>query len=127
MFNYICRRLMGIMPLLFGITLISFFIIHLAPGKPTQIEQSLNPRVSQEVRLRLEKLYGLDKPLHIQYIEWIKKMARFDFGTSFLDNRPVTDKIIERMLLTFTVNFASLFLVFLIAVPLGVRSALKQG
>jgi peptide/nickel transport system permease protein len=127
MLNYIVRRLLGIIPLLFGITLISFFIIHLAPGKPTTVEQSLNPKVSQEVRLRLEKLYGLDKPLHVQYFEWIKKLARFDFGTSFVDERPVTEKIIERIPLTFTVNAASLLLVFLIAVPLGVRSALKQG
>jgi peptide/nickel transport system permease protein len=127
MLNYILRRLLGIIPLLFGITLISFFIIHLAPGKPTQIEQSLNPRVSQEVRLRLEKLYGLDKPLHIQYMGWMKKLAHFDFGTSFVDDRPVTDKIIERIPLTFTVNAVSLLLVFLVAVPLGVRSALKAG
>ncbi|MFA6384952.1 MAG: ABC transporter permease [Candidatus Omnitrophota bacterium] len=127
MLNYIVRRLLGIIPLLFGITLISFFIIHLAPGKPTTVEQSLNPKVSQEVRLRLEKLYGLDKPLHVQYFEWIKKLARCDFGASFVDDRPVTDKILERIPLTFTVNFVSLLLVFLIAVPLGVRSALQEG
>jgi peptide/nickel transport system permease protein len=71
MINYLFRRLFGIIPLLLGITIISFAIIHLAPGKPTQIEQALNPRVSQEVRQRLEKLYGLDKPLHIQYINWV--------------------------------------------------------
>jgi peptide/nickel transport system permease protein len=127
MFNYIMRRLLGIIPLLIGITVISFAIIHLAPGKPTTIEQSLNPKVSQEVRLRLEKLYGLDKPLYIQYLNWVKKLVRFDFGISFIDNRPVSEKILERIPLTLTINILSLLLIFLIAVPLGIKSAIKAG
>jgi ABC-type dipeptide/oligopeptide/nickel transport system permease component len=71
MSNYIIRRLIAIIPLLLGITIASFAIIHLAPGKPTPIEQSLNLKVSSQARERLEKLYGLDKPLHIQYISWL--------------------------------------------------------
>jgi peptide/nickel transport system permease protein len=113
--------------MLFGIATISFFIIHLAPGKPVNLQQSLNPKVSLEVRERLEKLYGLDKPLHMQYLEWLKKVACFDFGRSFSDERPVTDKIRERIPVTLAINILSLFLVFLIAVPLGIKSALRQG
>jgi peptide/nickel transport system permease protein len=127
MINYIFRRLLGIIPLLLGITVISFVIIHLAPGKPTQIEQSLNPKVSQEVRLRLEKLYGLDKPLEIQYLNWVERLLKFDFGRSFGDNRPVLDKILERIPLTLTINILSLALILLIAIPLGAKCALKQG
>lgn len=126
MFAYVCRRLLGIIPLLFGITLISFFIIRLAPGKPTSIEQSLNPAVSADVRLRLEKLYGLDKPLPVQYALWLGKIARFDFGDSFLDNRPVTEKIFERIPLTLGINLLSLLLVFAIALPLGVAAAVRH-
>lgn len=113
--------------MLIGITIISFAIVHLAPGKPTQIEQALNPRVSQEVRLRLEKLYGLDKPLHIQYINWVVQLSRFDFGRSFIDERPVAEKILERIPITLTINIFSLILVFLIAIPLGVKSAVKEN
>jgi peptide/nickel transport system permease protein len=127
MINYIIRRLLGIIPLLLGITIISFIIIHLAPGKPTTMEQALNPKVSADVRLRLEKLYGLDKPLHIQYINWLGRLLRFDFGLSIADGRPAKDKILERIPLTLTINVLSLILILLVAIPLGMHSALKAG
>lgn len=118
---------MGIIPLLLGITVISFIIIHLAPGKPTSLQQALNPKVSQEVRLRLEKLYGLDKPLRIQYINWLHKLVKFDFGRSFGDDRPVVDKILERIPVTLTVNILSLLFIIIVAIPLGVKSAVKPN
>ncbi|MFH1888943.1 MAG: ABC transporter permease [Candidatus Omnitrophota bacterium] len=127
MVNYIARRLLGIIPLLLGITIISFAIIHLAPGKPTTIEQSLNPKVSLEVRERLDKLYGLDKPLHVQYINWLNKIIRLDFGRSYGDNRPVVEKIIERLPVTLTINILSLFFIFLIAIPIGIKSAVNPN
>jgi len=127
MINYIFRRIATIIPMLIGIVTISFFIIHLAPGKPVEMQQSLNPKVSLEVRERLSKLYGLDKPLYVQYLDWVSRVARCDFGRSFSDDRPVVEKILERIPLTLGINIASLFLVFLIAVPLGVKSALKPG
>lgn len=125
MINYIIRRLMGIFPLLLGITIISFTIIHLAPGKPAAIEQTLNPKVSQEVRMRLEKLYGLDKPVHIQYVNWLNKLIRFDFGRSFSDERPVTEKILERIPITLAINIFSLLFILLVAIPLGIRCAVN--
>jgi len=127
MLTYIFRRLLGIIPLLLGITLISFFIIHLAPGKPTVLEQAMNPKVTLEARQRLEKLYGLDKPLPYQYFDWIKRLAKLDFGISFSDNRPVLEKIAERIPLTLSINLISMFLIFLIAVPIGIKSALVPG
>jgi len=127
MVNYIFRRLLGIIPLLLGITIISFAIIHLAPGKPTAVEQTMNPRVSPEVRLRLEKLYGLDKPLPVQYMNWLARLVKFDFGRSFTDDRLVLQKISERIPLTLTINILSLIFIFLIGIPLGVKSAIKQG
>ncbi len=126
MLNYIFRRLLGIIPLLLGITILSFTIIHLAPGKPTNLDTSLNPKVSQEVRVRLAKIYGLDKPLHIQYINWLGRLVRFDFGRSFGDNRLVIEKIIERIPLTLCINLVSLLLIFCLAIPLGIKSAIKK-
>jgi peptide/nickel transport system permease protein len=126
MLKYIFRRLLGIIPLLLGITILSFAIIHLAPGKPTNLDTSLNPKVSQEVRVRLAKIYGLDKPLHIQYINWLAKLVRFDFGRSFGDNRPVTEKILERMPLTLSINLLSLLFILVLAIPLGIKSAIKK-
>ncbi len=127
MISYIVRRLLGIIPLLLGITIISFAIIHLAPGKPTVLQESMNPKVSLEVQQRLEKLYGLDKPLYAQYLHWIKMLARFDFGRSYGDGRPVLDKILERIPVTLTINVLSILLILLVAIPLGVRCALKPG
>jgi len=118
---------LGIVPLLFGITVISFIIIHLAPGRPTALQQSLNPKISFEARERLDKLYGLDKPLHEQYINWLNKLARFDFGRSFSDDRPVLDKILERIPVTLTINFLSLLFILIVAIPLGLESAVRQN
>lgn len=127
MITYIIRRLLGLIPLLLGITIISFAIIHLAPGKPTQLQQALDPKVSSEVRLRMEKLYGLDKPLHIQYATWLVRLAKLDFGRSFGDDRPVVEKILERIPLTLTINILSLLFILIIAIPLGVSSAIKPN
>ncbi len=136
MLAYLFKRLLEIIPTLFGITLISFFIIHLAPGKPTDIFTELNPKITPEARERLEKLYHLDKPVIVQYGLWLKKIARFDFGESFSsDHRPVIEKIwdsrkplIERRLfVTFMINLLSMVVILLVALPLGVFSATHQN
>ncbi|GAB6177333.1 ABC transporter permease [Desulfobaculum senezii] len=111
-----------------GITVISFSVIHLAPGSPTDLQTTLNPEASAEARARLEALYGLDKPLHVQYVNWLSRLVRLDFGQSMSgDHRPVWDKIKERLPLTFGMNVASLFLTLCITVPIGVASAWWQG
>ncbi len=127
MINYILKRLLSMIPVVLGITIISFVIIHLAPGKPTTLDQALNPKVSPEIRLRMVKLYGLDKPLYLQYLEWTKRLFRFDFGESFSDSRPVLDKILERLPLTVGINLFSLMFVFLVAIPVGIKASLKPG
>ncbi len=111
-----------------GITVISFWVIHLAPGSPTDLETSLNPMVTPEARERLAALYGLDQPIHVQYGQWLKRLVTFDFGQSISgDHRPVWDKIVERLPLTFGMNVASLFLTLIIAIPIGVASAWWRG
>jgi peptide/nickel transport system permease protein len=127
MIKYIFRRILGSIPLLLGITLITFAVIHLAPGKPTDMETQFNPKVSLEARDRIAKLYGLDKPLHAQYIDWLKRLIRFDFGVSFVDSRSVMEKINERIPVTLGINLASIILILLIGVPIGVSSAVKEG
>ncbi|MFH1577990.1 MAG: ABC transporter permease [Candidatus Omnitrophota bacterium] len=127
MLSYIVRRLLGIIPLLLGITIISFVIIHLAPGKPTTQQELMNPRVSYEARVRLEKLYDLDKPLHIQYIRWLIRVLRLDFGASLIDGRPVVKKILERIPVTLTINILTLGLILVISIPLGIKAASKPG
>ena len=113
-------------PLLIGISLITFLVIHLAPGKPSQVMMSLNPHISLETIKKLEKLYGLDKPLYIQYWEWLKKMFRLNFGNSFLDGRRVIDRIKERLPVTISINVISLIIILALSIPIGVISAVKQ-
>jgi len=124
---YFAKRLLEMIPTIIGITLISFFIIHLAPGKPTDILSELNPKITPEAREKLEKYYGLDKPIIVQYGIWIKRLVKLDFGESFsTDKRPVWDKIKERLPVTILINVLSLILVILIAIPIGVSSATHQ-
>ncbi|HMM38523.1 MAG TPA: ABC transporter permease [Desulfovibrio sp.] len=124
----ILLKLLWIAVVFLGITVVSFWVIHLAPGTPTDLQTTMNPTVTPEARARLEKLYGLDQPIHVQYGRWIARLATFDFGQSVSgDNRPVWDKIEERLPLTFGMNVASLILTLLLAVPIGVLSAWKQN
>jgi peptide/nickel transport system permease protein len=124
----LARKLVWVAVILLGITVISFWVIHLAPGSPTDLQTTLNPDAGMEARKRLEKLYGLDKPLYVQYVSWLGRVVRLDFGESLSgDHRPVWDKIVERLPLTFGMNVAALLLTLLIAVPIGVASAYWQG
>lgn len=133
---YLVKRLLEMIPTLFGITLISFFIIHLAPGKPTDIFTELNPKITPEARERLEKYYGLDKPVIVQYGMWLKRVVNFDFGESFSsDRRPVIQKIWDkerplmerRLFITFMINFISMIIILIIAIPIGISSATRQN
>jgi peptide/nickel transport system permease protein len=127
MLVYLTKRLFGMMPLLLGITLISFIVIQLAPGEPVGLETDLNPKVSVEAQEKLRKHYGLDKPLYIQYINWVERFIKLDFGVSFApDGRPVIEKILERLPVTLWMNMIGLIIVFIVAVPLGVASARYQ-
>lgn len=128
MITYLAKRLVGMVPLLLGITLISFMVIHLAPGEPTGLATDLNPKITAEVRQRLRAYYGLDKPLIVQYGLWLKRVVFLDFGNSFApDGRPVIDKIKERIPITVTINILSLVLIILVSLPIGIYSATHKG
>lgn len=113
-------------PLIFGITLITFTVIHLAPGGPVEVETQMSLKASAQARENLKRLYGLDKPLHVQYTEWLTRFLKLDFGTSFVDGKKVVNKILERIPVTLKINILSLCLIVLIAIPIGVLSAVRQ-
>jgi peptide/nickel transport system permease protein len=124
----ILTKLLWVAVVFFGITVISFWVIHLAPGSPTDLQTTMNPQASPEAAQRLRELYGLDKPIYVQYANWLSRLARFDFGRSMSgDHRPVWDKIKERLPLTFSMNVASLILTLLVAAPIGIISACRRG
>jgi len=126
MLKYITKRLLLIIPVLIGISLLSFLIIHLSPGDPLSLKYGLNPEISPQAKEYMNKLYGLDKPIIVQYVEWFKRILTLDFGTSFIDDRNVLEKIKERLPATLILNILSLILIFVIAIPVGVVSAVKH-
>ncbi len=124
MLHYLLKRCLLMIPMIFGITLISFVIIHLPPGEPDITGGEMNPKVTKEVRERIRTLYGLDQPLYMQYYVWVKRLIKVDFGISFAqDRRPVIDKITERMPVTISINFLSMVLIFIIGIPIGIHCA----
>lgn len=124
--KYIFKRILLSIPILFGITIITFAIIHITPGGPTILTTQMNVKVSQESQNRLKTLYGLDKPIHVQYINWLNRLIKLDFGKSFVDDRKVIEKIIERIPATLILNIVSLTIILVVAIPLGIISATKQ-
>src|SRR5512137_1393322 len=95
MARFIINRLLQLIPLLIGISLITFFIVHLAPGDPTVMFAS--PDIKPEEIIRIKANWGLDKPLIEQYFIWLSRVMRGDFGTSFVSGRPVINEIFERL------------------------------
>ena len=123
---YIIKRTLLMIPILLGITVLSFGIMRLAPGGPAEAQMEFSAKASAEARERLRKLYGADQPFYRQYATWLKKFLTLDFGEAFADGRKVKDKILERLPITLTINLLSLGLVLLIAIPIGIMSAARQ-
>ncbi len=127
MISYVARRLLMMIPLVLGITVLTFLVMQLAPGRPTDVLTDLNVKMSSEAKQKLIQIYGLDQPWHIQYWHWVKRVAKLDFGTSFKDDRPVIHKIAERLPATLLLNFLSLGFIFIFALAIGIYSAVHQN
>jgi len=127
--KYLVKRILGAIPVLFGITVITFIAMQLSPGKPTDQMALSGARTSAsaDTRTRFLKLYELDKPIHIRYLKWLWRTARLDFGKSFKDDRPAIKKIAERLPATILLNTLSLALIFSVGILLGVISAVKHN
>lgn len=124
MFTYLVRRLLFAIPLLLGITLISFTIIHMAPGDP--VLRFVAPDTSAADLERMRHVMGLDRPIPIQYAKWLGQMLQGDWGKSFSDGQPVLTKIGERLPATLQLSMVSLLLALLIAIPVGILCAVRQ-
>jgi oligopeptide transport system permease protein len=121
---YAMRRLVGIFPTLFLIVTASFFIVRLAPGGPFDQEQALPP----QIRANLDRLYGLDRPLGMQYLHYLGGLAHGDFGPSFkLRDFSVGELIAQGLPLSLTLGLAAILLAVLIGIPVGVAAALRRN
>jgi peptide/nickel transport system permease protein len=128
MLAYALRRLLLAIPLLLGITVVSFLVLHLAPGDPAAVmvggsEQPIDP----EMYKQLVKVYNLDKPLWQQYWLWLSSLVRLDFGRSFAPHgRPVLSMIAERLPITLLLNIVEMLIIVATAIPIGALSATRQ-
>ncbi len=122
--RYAIRRLLGFLPTLFCIVTASFFIVRLAPGGPFDQEQGLPP----PIRANLDRVYGLDRPLGVQYLHYLNALAHGDFGPSFkLRDFSVGELIAQGLPLSLTVGSAAVLLALLLGIPLGVAAAMRRN
>ncbi|MFH1593095.1 MAG: ABC transporter permease [Candidatus Omnitrophota bacterium] len=126
MLKYIIHRLLHIVPILIGITIISFVVINLAPGKSAHL-MMMNPRLDFKALEKMKEAEGLNKPLHVRYAYWLKNAVTFNFGRSRVDHRLVTEKIRERLPITVLINILSIVIIFTLSIPIGIKSAVGRG
>ena len=124
MSRYLLRRLLIAVPVLLGISVVLFSILALAPGDPFG-ELALNPNIPPEVRFNLRKQFGLDDPLVVRYVRWLTAMLHGDWGYSFVSRLPVQQLILQRLPTTLFVLGSAYVLALLIALPVGILSAMK--
>jgi peptide/nickel transport system permease protein len=130
MLSYLMRRLLLMIPTLFAISVVTFIIIQLPPGDfLDSLVAGMNAQgeeVNQEAIQALRDRYGLGQPIYVQYFKWIGGVLQGDFGQSFLWNRPVKDLIWERIGLTVLLSLGSLLVIWMIALPVGIYSAVRR-
>jgi len=124
--RYTIRRVLQMIPLMIGISLIMFLIIQAAPGGPDEMMLQSGMMVDPQVIAAYRQRLGVDQPVYIQYFRWISAAAEGDLGISYISSRPVLDMIVERLPATLELMTASFLLAALIAIPMGIYSALHQ-
>jgi len=130
--GYFVKRLLLIIPTLLGISVVSFLIIHLAPGDPAALKLGdelggANQLLPEQIIRETRALYGLDQPLPLQYVRWLKRVVTLDFGESLRDHRPVMEKLKERIPVSIMLSGISLVFAYLLSIPLGIYSATHQN
>jgi peptide/nickel transport system permease protein len=120
------KKLLYLITMLFIISLISFIAINAAPNS-FFASGELNPNITPESIEQLKAIYGLDKPLYIQFFSWIYSIIQLDFGISFASGEMVKDEILSRMPITLILNIVSMVLIFIISLYFGIKSALNKN
>jgi peptide/nickel transport system permease protein len=127
--NYVIKRFLLFIPTLVLITVVVFVILRIVPGDPAVMllaGADIEENYTKQELVKLRAKLGTDRPIFIQYGDWVLKMLRLDFGTSYFYDTPVYDDIAERLPITLELTILSILLASIVAVPLGVFSAVKQ-
>lgn len=126
MFRFVLKRLLLSLPVLLGVSVVVFALVHLAPGGPVRV--MLGPLSSEELVRQIRLEMGLNRPLYVQYGLWMLDALQGDFGVSWTvqQGTPVTDIIVERIPLTVELSILSMITAILIAIPAGIISAVRK-
>ncbi|MBF2048277.1 MAG: ABC transporter permease [Leptolyngbya sp. IPPAS B-1204] len=125
MLRYIARRLLDILPVLLGISLLVFLFLQLIPGNPAVV--LLGPRATPEQIANLQEQLGLNRPLPLQYLSFLGKLIRFDLGRSIISGIPITQEISTRWPATFELSVAAMLVAIVLGVPAGILAAVKKN
>lgn len=126
MTRYIIRRLLLLIPLVIGVTIITFAVANLAPGSPLQ-DLQLNPDIQPADLHRIEDSLGLNKPLYVRYFTWFSHVIRGDFGISLVTYRPVLPSILQKLPNTLELTVAALLFALIVSIPVGVYAAVHRN
>lgn len=124
--RYALRRLVQLIPLVIGITMVTFLLANLAPGSPIA-DLELDPTIQPQDRERIERSLGLDQPVHIRYVQWLSHVVRGDLGLSLSNYRPVTEVILEKLPNTLVLTVTALLMALAFSIPVGIYSALRRN
>jgi peptide/nickel transport system permease protein len=126
--SYFIRRMLQMIPILLFISLVSFLVMHFAPGDPVAMYSNPSKRqITDEERLMIRKRLGLDKPVYLQYFYWLANTLKGDLGYSFKSRAPVAEEIMARLPNTIILAGAALLLTLVLAIPIGVLTAIKHN
>ena len=125
MARFVVRRLLLLVPILLGLSVVLFVWVRALPGDP--VDSLLGERATPGARERFERIYGLDRPLYVQYLAYLKQAVQLDLGSSVRSNRPVLTEFGERFPATVELSLSALFLAVLVGIPLGYLAAQRFG
>lgn len=125
--KYVIKRLLNLIPVLIALTLIVFLLMYITPGDPALMKLASQGTAITDEILKLERAeMGLDRPFFVRYFEWVLGILRGDFGTSYIDNLPILPKLLKALGYTSVLALASTVVSVVIAIPLGVLTAIKK-
>lgn len=125
MANYILKRLLSVIPVLFIVSVVVFFIIHLTPGDPTSV--MLGDQATEEQLDEVREQLGLNQPIYIQYFSWIANVLQGNLGFSYFMNEPVLSSIFEHLEPTISLAILAEIFAILLAIPFGIIAAKRKG
>ena len=125
--KYIVKRLLSLIPVLIGVSLIVFFLVRLIPGTALQMYMGTQVEATPAQLEELKRLFGEDRPIPVLYFEWMGNLLKGDFGHSLRTGRPVLPDILSRLPISLELTIYSLLLALIIGIPLGVLSSLRQN